>query len=625
MATYQALDANRVEIRLLTLQSGSYDKPLRCQLNIASLATTIEYNTLSYVWGDHVSSVPAKPEILLDGNRFSVTPNLFSALRHLRASAGSDSIVLWVDAVCINQNDLDERNQQVAMMRDIYASATQVTIWLGEADQDSNVVFDALPIVTGRSPWPEQILQGAKIRQHCGKFFFSLSDHRSWFSRVWILQELAMSKTDPNVVCGHKRAPWSSFVAAWQSIAREALVDLGTRVKEPNADTVKSVDRHDNLEILSLTKLDVLNDLRRSVQTHGGDSLRRLLMMSRTSAATDPRDRIYALLGLLSNEALDSSACSTISVDYRKSCSEVYVDAVTHIFSCGEGPYFLSGVFLSGGPAIAPQILTLPTSKMQEDLPSWVPNFSRQESHKMAQPEGWNFHPPTTMHVSGAGQSAKNGKVLGDGRTLQVEGLIVDAVSDVVEFGPSIEAVKQNLSRFEILASAARMRPCSFPSRIQSHVLKFRESEPLWRTLVSNKHQKSGYEPAPASYEAMYSDLLANDITTSTRQQVHEALGSSKLSEYEQILRSCAGKKSFFTTINGFVGTCVPATQPGDIIVILFGSPSPFVLRPLPVRQGEQHMYWLIGASYVGGIMDGEMVDELYCEDLMDSTTFLVK
>ncbi|KAH5116192.1 hypothetical protein HBH71_119550 [Parastagonospora nodorum] len=624
MATYQALDASRVEIRLLTLQSGSYDEPLRCQLNITSLTTTINYNALSYVWGDHVSSASMDPGILLNGDHFPVTPNLYSALRHLRAPAGSDSTVLWVDAVCINQNDVDERNQQVAMMRDIYASATQVTIWLGEADEDSNVVFDALPIVTGSIPWPDQGIQCVKIRQHCGRFFFSLSDHRSWFSRVWILQELAMSKTDPDVVCGYKRAPWSKFVAAWQSIARKALVDLGTRVKEPSADAEESADQHDKIEILSLTKLDVLHDLRCAIQTRGGDSLKRLLMMSRTSAATDPRDRIYGLLGLLSNEALDPSTSNTISVDYRKSCSEVYVDAVAHIFSRGEGPYFLSGVFLSGGPATAPQIPTLPASKVQDSLPSWVPDFSRQESHRIAQPGGWHFHPPTTMHVSGAGQGAKNGKVLGDGRTLQVEGLIVDTVSDVAEFGSSLDAVKQNLSRFETIASTARMRPCSFPPLIKSHMLKFRESEPLWRTLVSNKHQKSGYEPAPASYEAMYSDLLANDITN-TGEQVHEPLDSSKTSEYEQILDSCAGKKSFFTTINGFVGSCVPAGQPGDIIAILFGSPSPFVLRPLPVKQKEQHVYWLIGASYVGGIMDGEMVDELYCEDLMDSTTFLVK
>lgn len=527
MVTYHALDANRGEIRLLTLQLGGYDEPLRCQLNIASLATTVKYNALSYVWRDEVSSARVNPEILLNGDHFPVTPNLYSALRHLRASAGSDPTVLWVDAVCINQNDLDERNQQVAMMREIYASATQVTIWLGEADEDSNVVFDALPIITGSMPWPEQRLQCAKIRQHCGRFFFNVDDHRSWFSRVWILQELAMSKTDPDVVCGSKRAPWSNFVAAWQIIAHKALADLGTCVKEPSVDAEESADQQDNFELLSLKKLDVLHDLRRAVQTRGGDSLRRLLMMSRTSAATDPRDRIYGLLGLLSNEALDPSTSNTISVDYRKSCSEVYVDAVAYVFSRGEGPYFLSGVFLSGGPATAPQILTLPASKVQEEFPSWVPDFSCQESHRIAQPGGWQFHPPTTMHASGAGQGAKNGTVLGDGRTLQVEGLIVDIVSDVVEFGPSLEAVKQNLCRFEILASTVRMRPCSFPSLIESHMLKFREGEPLWRTLISNKHQKSGYEPAPASYEAMYSDLLADDITTSIGKQVHETLDSS--------------------------------------------------------------------------------------------------
>ncbi|KAH7411972.1 hypothetical protein DE146DRAFT_602378 [Phaeosphaeria sp. MPI-PUGE-AT-0046c] len=455
-----------------------------------------------------------------------------------------------------------ERGQQVALMRDIYSSATQVTIWLGEEDEDSDVAFDALHKIIGTESWPKDKSTCSNIRQHSGTFYFQLAARRSWLSRVWILQELAMSKNDPIVVCGHKSAPWSIFIAAWRAIAKEALADLGTRPKETASITTGSASMNDGFELLSLMKLDVLDDLRLTTQKRGGDSLRRLLAISKSSAATDPRDRVYGLLGLLEEEARDPQLSFNIPVNYQKPCSESYTDAVAHIFSRGEGPYFLSGISLSGRPSTAPQIASLPSTTVQPDLPSWVPDFTRQDFDKTAQPEGWHFHPPTTMHASGAGQGARNGTVLVDGRTLQVEGLI---------------------------------------------------------------HLKSGYDPAPLTYEAMYKGILRSEApSTVNESDTPHLMTAPALNDYEEILRSRVGKMSFFTTANGFSGTCVPSSCAGDIIVIVFGSPSPFVLRPVPGTTDEHQAYWLIGCSYVGGIMDGEMVDELYCEDLIDSTTFLI-
>jgi hypothetical protein len=620
---YQPLNSALCEIRLLVLQAGTCDEPLQCRLFTASLSGNAKYNALSYVWGEYASSTTAETTISIDGKSFVVTPNLHAALSHLRPPVGSDQISLWVDAVCINQNDLVERNSQVAMMRDIYASAAQVTIWLGKEDEDSDTAFNSFPIVIGEEPWPKDGVNQLKIRRHCASFFFGLSDRRPWLSRVWILQELAMSPSDPIVVCGHKHALWSTLVAAWQAIAKEALADFGTRQKEPTADNEAAKNEPD-VEVLSLAKLDVLNTLRQATQAQGGDSLKKLLMISRTSAATDPRDRIYGLFGLLEKAALDPASSIAFHVDYRKSCSEVYADALAHIFSTGDGPYFLSGVCLSGGPCDAPRIPYLPASA-QPGLPSWVPDFTCQGPDQTTQPHGYHFHPPTTMHASGAGQGAKNGTVLPDRRTLQVEGLIVDTISNVVPFGSSLEAVEKNLIHFEALKSEAGRRPCQFPSEITPFMLTFRESEPLWRILISNKHQKSGYEQAPSSYETMYTSFRDRRILPEKHQPDNTSNWAGETNEYEEILRSCVGKKSFCTTTNGFIGTCVPASCTGDMIAIVFGSPTPFVLRPIPSGSDTEQMYWLIGACYVGGIMNGEIVDELYCEDLMDSTTFLVR
>jgi hypothetical protein len=622
--SYNTLNSELHEIRLLTLESGSHDEALQCRLSTVALATRPTYNALSYVWGDPVVTI-TEPTIVLDGQRFVVTPNLYSALRHLRPPPGIVSICLWVDAVCINQGDLDERNEQVAMMRDIYASATQVTIWLGEADDDSDATFDALSMITGHKPWPQEKSQCSNIRRHCGNFFFFLDNRRSWLSRVWILQELAMARNDPVVVCGHKRASWSEFVTAWQTIAKETFAELGTYPKNAETANGDSINERDDFEPLTQVKLDVLDKLRQAVQSRGGDRLRQLLMISRTSAATDPRDRIYGLLGLLKEEDSNPESSIPIPIDYRKNCAEVYTDAMAHIFSRGEGPYFLSGIYLSGGPAVAPHVPFLPEAIVQPGLPSWVPDFSRQESGKSAQPGGYLFHPPTTMHASGAGQGAKNGWILSDGQTLQVEGLIVDKIVEVTSFGTTFDVVKAKLVHLEDMAREARRRPCSFASSIAPLMQRFRDSEPLWRILISNKHLKSGYEPAPSSYEEMYTSLLKHHGTTKTHDLAHNtSSNSSPPSEYERSLYSCV-LKSFLATVNGFIGTCPPASCPGDVVAIVFGSPSPFVLRPIPADTDEKQKYWLIGPSYIGGIMNGEMVDELYCEDLMDSTTFFIR
>ncbi|KAH7082833.1 heterokaryon incompatibility protein-domain-containing protein [Paraphoma chrysanthemicola] len=624
---YHALSPELREIRLLTLSPGEREEPIKCSLSTVSLTDELIYDALSYVWGKYEAQ---SPSIELDGNNFTVTPNLYSALRHIREPVGKDCMNLWVDAVCINQNDLDERNAQVSMMRDIYASAARVIIWLGEEDDDSETTFDALSVVADERSWFWQDAgrknksRRRKVYNHCGNFFFTLVDRRVWFSRVWILQELAMARTDPIVVCGWNRASWATFVAAWQMIADDSLSALGTRRKTSSTASSES-NTIEKPERLSLTKLDVLNSLRQSVQLQGGAKLTKLLTLSRSSEATDPRDIIYGLLGLLELEAKDPTKCFPIAVDYRKSSAEVYADAIAHIFSRGEGPDFLSGLFLPGSSATVFEEYSLPASHSRSFLPSWVPDFSRQVAHKADQTSSMIFRPPPVMSASGAGRGAHNGKVLSNGLELQAEGLMVDTIHEIIPLGSSLHAIIHQLADLEAAMIEAWERPCEFDPTIAAHMHQFRSREPLWRILISNTDKKGGYEAAPISYQDTYLSFLnrSGDAYDDFINNKHS--DDHRRPPFEISLRSCVDNKSFFTTKRGFVGTCVPTSCPGDAIAIIFGSPAPFVLRPVRSLDGEKPTYSLVGGSYVGGIMGGEMVDELYCEDLMDSTTFFMR
>jgi Heterokaryon incompatibility protein (HET) len=115
-ALYSALNQDRQEIRHLTVHSGGFNDEIRCKLTPVSLTQKPAYTALSYCWGDANDCV----EITIDDQQIAVTKSLETALRYLRSS--QEDVVAWVDAICINQRDLDEKSNQVRMMGDIYAN-----------------------------------------------------------------------------------------------------------------------------------------------------------------------------------------------------------------------------------------------------------------------------------------------------------------------------------------------------------------------------------------------------------------------------------------------------------------------------------------------------------------------
>ena len=136
---YSSLDHTKGASKLtplLTLFPGLADSLLEGTLDIVSLDTNPYYEALSYVWG----SPSVREHIILSEKRLSITENLASALRNLRYE--SEARVLWVDAICINQADIDERSQQVSNMVFIYQQAHRVLVYVGERTEDSDLALD---------------------------------------------------------------------------------------------------------------------------------------------------------------------------------------------------------------------------------------------------------------------------------------------------------------------------------------------------------------------------------------------------------------------------------------------------------------------------------------------------
>ncbi|CAI0644444.1 unnamed protein product [Colletotrichum noveboracense] len=297
---YQPIDPTTNTIRLLRLFQGRryYNDELICgELFEAEIPHDRDdtYEALSYTWGD-----PTRTQtITINDQKVAVTTNLYDALLHLRDP--EKDRILWVDALCINQQDTFERTHQVAKMSVIYQKAWAVVIWLGKTIRDIELLLEAtkaLDKMVRRRPRPLSNAEHLKawidegrrfisderainpdfyeIRQRALKELLS----RSWFRRVWVVQEAAYAKT------AHIQCSWISVPTRVFCIMPHLLeIDMDAR---------------------SQALLEVLpGPLRQSSWWNDTRDLGTVLQKFSSCESTDPRDQIFALLGLSSDCAKD--------------------------------------------------------------------------------------------------------------------------------------------------------------------------------------------------------------------------------------------------------------------------------------------------------------------------------
>lgn len=204
---YWPLDERRVCICLLHLLPAlAFEHPIRCDLQHAmSLLDAPQYEALSYCWGKSVDTAC----IQVNGTGRSVSTSMASALRHLRQTHQQRH--LWVDGICINQDDHNERSAQVGLMKRIYQQAAQVTVWLGGPGDDSAAVFelmDQLAIAAAQSveSGDRRHMYRADMADKrpvpTGKTWMPLFRllSRPYFGRVWVIQEVTFGCQSPNAL-----------------------------------------------------------------------------------------------------------------------------------------------------------------------------------------------------------------------------------------------------------------------------------------------------------------------------------------------------------------------------------------------------------------------------------------
>lgn len=301
---YVPLNPSHHEIRLASLASGHFEDPIVIDLHIRRLSEDAEpdYEALSYVWGQK----PCVQQAIVNDRPVPVTTNLGSALRHLRST--TKSRVMWIDALCIDQENVLERSSQVQMMDRIYSTARTVLIWLGSADAETEKAMTLLKKPSDLDA--HAIVSLTKIYR------------RPWFYRIWVYQELVLARNDPIVHLGHDSMPWSVF---YDYLASGPLNSVWQRM-------LQSLERAGypsyiiDFEVAA-THVMALGQVR--IRRKRGQKLSLLadLMTTRFCQATDPRDKIYGLLGLHSSR----TPAITMLPDYTKTVQEVFMETTARV------------------------------------------------------------------------------------------------------------------------------------------------------------------------------------------------------------------------------------------------------------------------------------------------------
>ncbi|KAI6449200.1 hypothetical protein MCOR17_010195 [Pyricularia oryzae] len=211
---YKPLSEEIGEIRLIVVNQGNSADPITCSFDTVSLTDTPtpSYDALSYTWGE---SEISRESIILDGTLLHVRANLYVALQAIRNSTGP--VVLWIDAISINQSDLDERARQVRLMRDVFAKARRVLAWVGplQDERDIHAMELMTRIILEPATSTGEAARDVKSLDHLHEKSLSSLYHflsRPYWGRMWIVQELAVAQKCW-VLCGSTRRPFSDYIS----------------------------------------------------------------------------------------------------------------------------------------------------------------------------------------------------------------------------------------------------------------------------------------------------------------------------------------------------------------------------------------------------------------------------
>ncbi|KAI1348165.1 heterokaryon incompatibility protein-domain-containing protein [Xylaria sp. FL0043] len=656
---YSSLEES--SIRLLEIVPALPDEQIECVLTtIHDIEDAPSFEALSYVWGESLSPDP----ILCNGIRVTVTQNLHEALKYLRPLPSWESvhtwstkhelhssrhvwrsfarnryeqqentmllrIPVWIDAICINQDDLSERAQQVKMMRQIYQTASTVKIWLGKeqklatatsvAEREARASLTLLAqagtgprVLAQRSPMMSQVRRLAP-RHHLETYgsmpvvlSFLAQALRNMESRPNPLVSLRPLEDSEhrNLVYGlpppsakewkafreFLSNPWFQRIWVVQEVvlARKAVVVRGNWHMDWDAVGKATTWFEAKGYAMPRTMRYVIKDPKDLLPVTGASILwqmHSLLKDFRSRDSSQDVDRLYAALGLA--QETEGSRLeglhSLLEPDYSKPLQNVFRDLTIYLIIEHGSLDVLSYVDNSNTQSLA--------------LPSWVPDWRVTK----ASSEIWNAQ-KTFPFCADLNQplSLSFGEDL---NSLSLEGLKVDQVrfygDKLISYGFGFETYSQEL---DFVQGAWNLAKGSSQSAEPTNSRTVRRRFRNFISTILTHDAKLGLDKIMDDASEWLSKHLPGQFPGVSSTKWFGTKRADPGRFHDAFVRVCTDKR-FFITRDGRMGIGPETMKENDDIVIFFGAKVPFIIRRLGSR------YMLIGECYVSGLMNGEPVE----------------
>lgn len=670
------------EIRVLEVKPGSASDTVRCalhhccvgydgthdpshqpgprrhhpaQFGTSTTAPTepIWYTALSYRWGDPKD---LGSPVDVSGHEIQITKSLEQILLHIRKP--DHSVMMWIDQICINQKDNDDKATQIPLMSKIYGRALNTLVWLTPSPDfpmDVNPFrhfYDfAIKLQFSENNTNPKDFQGIGLPDADSDAWREVWHVLSqpYFQRLWIIQEIALS-VRPWLACGDHLTSWRIFsdaclrlhgsgVSRW---LRDKFDSSTTSISSSSPEHHGPASTPPRDACYQVTSLDGI--------AYSPVNKLRLWVLEETRGAIsyDPRDKIYGMLGLdsLSYETSGPDLLQwevNVSYDNDNTAARLYTEIAGQILTVQKDP-------------VATLLVNVDHYHSMNGLPSWVPDWSqpRQTISLGAGLRFANFYTTALGSPSGHSRSA-------DGRELHMRGFAFDVITtnltDVFH-DPDISCESPAAENNHTLLSCHRLASCLEtypPSPGPSPEATTTVFEAFWRTLVADKDAPLGLqsevarERAPvAEFSEMFSLLLDASTgvrsgtsslpgqTYSRRQRLPlghkgsltiEALrpeneeeasggrrpaGKKKLAaafaRLRAAMRTALWNRRLGFTARGYLGLFPWYVRAGDVVCALRDCHVPFVLRPAGQGQDGKERFEILGECYVHGIMNGEAV-----------------
>jgi hypothetical protein len=559
---YQPLRVEKDEIRVVVLESGADDKPLQLSVQHFSLQEvgSVTYDAVSYCWGEasdmHLISLKQVDDSII---AFSVNSNLFAALKQFRYR--SKPRTLWIDLICINQKDLNERGHQVGIMGDIFANAETVLVWLSDANEVVELDMKTYQRIDNQygetTEHPELFTTHDHVLDKSNNNYPYLEYcqifRQSWFQRVWVLQEVWRAQR-VLVCCGSSTLSLEAIIQANYCINLRRLRDDHTTVLPSIWSILFSLGRSSPIHCTPVPKINILQ----------------VVLAGLDLQATDPRDKIFALLGFGTETYQVSTLPAEIRPNYTKSASQVYAEFTRWWIMHYRSLRILSGVHTIHG-------------RTWQDLSS--PNETLETEFDLSLPPSWSL-----WH---------------QGRSEWIHATL--GLDDLCPYRATSDH-KVDVELIRNLKDPFRLALRGHATGRISSITKMRYPENP--SVESRKVYESIFDPGSSmsiwtgsAYHVTHLVDRHNHPIEMVRDHYIAHWGSQRPNYLP------CHNESFFKTDNGAEGLCPFGTRVGDVVAVLYGGNVPYILRPKDSSTStstDLEEFYFVGECYHGDLMEGQ-------------------